>query len=95
MASDLATQAQAWHTQQRTRATSYKIPKPEIPGNYRCAGDCSAPPPPLPPGTTNEAFAATVTHSVPRTWWVIMSVAAFSYAAIALTSSKGYNRIRQ
>jgi hypothetical protein len=71
-----------WHTQQATRAAHYKVKRPEIPGNYRCAGECSTQPPPPPPGSVNEAFTAM--SALPRQWWMYVGTAAAVYLLITM-----------
>ncbi len=40
----------SWMTQQQNRASLAKAPAPELPSGNRCAGQCTTPVPPLPPG---------------------------------------------
>jgi len=72
----------SWHETQKARVTSYKPQKPEIPGTYGCAGDCSNPAP-APPG--QELFR-DINTPLGNTYVLVLGVAAALYAVIALGS---------
>jgi hypothetical protein len=71
-----------WQRQQSDRVSTHKPIKPAIPGNYGCAGECSAPPPPHPPGT--EHFE----NPFPREWIVIIGVVTLGLFLVNVFSPK-------
>jgi len=85
MSVETANTSQVWHAQQRARATGYqrKTKHTEIPGNYRCAGDCTTEVP-NPPGA--EPFVAE--PPPPPTYWLILAAAALSYLTLTLWKVK-------
>jgi hypothetical protein len=81
---------------QQAKLQSYRPTYSEIPGDYRCAGECSQPPPPMPA----EASMPSRTVPVIKTgftdysdqqsqdrYWLVMSVASLSFMAISLAFS--------
>jgi len=71
---DLKQNATAWHEQQRQRATTRPVFRPEIPQDHRCPGGfCSQTPPPPPPGT--EPFASSYGAAAPFAWYATMAPA--------------------
>jgi hypothetical protein len=54
--------SQTWQNQQKAKITTHKPTQPDLPGNYRCAGECTepVPEPPIQKSTT-EGFRNTKT----------------------------------
>jgi hypothetical protein len=82
---DPANTATALHQEQRQRVSTYKPKKPEIPTNHNCpGGQCSQPVPPLPPGSVDSFCSGNCGGGHPTGWWVVMGVAALSFAWITV-----------
>lgn len=74
-------------TRQSGRVTTYQAPNHEIPGEHRCAGDCTHPVPPPPEGTgRREAFVSFVSRNeIP---WFHLGSAAIIIGTVALVLSR-------
>jgi len=68
-----AAAATAWHRDQRARVAGFKPSRPEMPGEHRCAPSCTEPPPPLPPGISEDFWVATPQDGI-ATWIVVSAL---------------------
>lgn len=89
MSIETAQTSATWQTDQRIRATTYKprTQHAEMPGSYRCVGECTEIPPPA-PGSMLEGFAAPPSAMESPWFWLSVAAAATLYLTVTLTGSK-------
>ncbi len=70
--------SQSWQAQQQAKITTHKQQQPDLPGNHRCAGDCTIPVPTPPIQKSTEGFRNTKT-SLAWAFFVGVAVVAMFY----------------
>ena len=70
----------AWQNEQAKRVSAYTPPKPDIPNDGMCAGDCSQSVPPPPAGSLNEAFS--VGSDYPLEWLMVVGAATLVFVVL-------------
>jgi len=72
----------SWQKEQASRVTSYTPPKPEIPNDGMCAGNCSQAVPPPPAGSLNEPFTIGSDSDYPLEWLMVVSAATLVFIVL-------------
>ena len=82
-----AQQSVDWHEEQKSRVTTYKPKKPEMPNNQRCSGGddfCKSQTPPPPSGSMNESFG--IQQHYPTEWIALLLAASVAFVLLTRSS---------